>query len=486
MDGSDHETLSATLGRPWTADLVAQAVARLDALGLVDRGDMAPPRVAPRVKLIPPFTIQLTLLRPGRAMQRWSPVAGALANRLVIVAAVLVSLGGLAALAVQSRDVSRMLAEPLPLTAYLGLLVALVGATSLHELGHAATLMHYGGRPARMGVMLFYLLPALFCDVSDSWRLPRRGQRVRVALAGPAVQTFLAGAAALAALLTPPSGLRSGLLLFAVGCYLTGLLNLLPFVKLDGYLALMSHLDIPYLRNRAMTDARRLIARLLFGGRYQRELRPRWTTWYGLACLAFPVYLLSTALSLWIGLLQGGGFVGLVLLACGFAYALYFAGRGIARTGREVRAVGAPRWRVLLVSGALLGGLGAAAFAPTPYSVSGAFVSRDGATELVLLDGADTASLAAGQRVELATNGIVVQRRVGEATVAGRCERERTAPLSSFFPLRLDLDPQLPVTCFRLATERPPSGTSGSASVRVGSLPAWQAAYRSYVHPFLH
>ncbi|MFU8872167.1 daptide biosynthesis intramembrane metalloprotease [Micromonospora sp. SL4-19] len=488
MDGqSDHAALSEALGPPWTVELVAQAVEKLDKLGLVDRGDMVAPRRAPRIKVVPPFTIQLTLVRPGRAMQALRPVLGAFASRFVSYAALAIGLGGIIALVVQSAAVAQVLAEPLAASTYVGVLLALIVATSIHELGHAATLLHYGGHPARIGVMLYYLMPAFFCDVSDSWRLPRRDQRVRVALAGPAVQTFLAGVSALLALLPAQSGLRTGLLFFAVVCYLTGLLNLLPFIKLDGYLALMTRVDVPFLRTRAMTDARRAIARLLFGGRYERELSTRWTTWYGLACLGFPVYLLGTALGLWAEVLQGGGVVGLILLACVVGYLLYVMARGLRRTAREVRAAGAPRWRVLLGTGVLVGGLGALMVLPLPYSVSGAFISRSGTTELVLLDGADTASLAPGQTVELARNGLIVQGTLGEATIAPGPGQASTAPLSSFFPLRLDSDPDLPVTSYRLVSaDGAVQNTAGVARVDVGTLPLWKLLYRTYVHPFLH
>ncbi len=486
MDGkSDHAALSAALGAPWTAELVAAAVARLDKVGLVDHGDMVAPRVAPRIKIVPPFTIQLTLLRPGRTMQRMQPLIGMVINRFVIAAAILVGLGGLVALAVQSAAVVHLLGEPLPVSMYVGVLLALIVATSIHELGHAATLIHYGGRPARIGVMLFYLMPAFFCDVSDSWRLPRREQRVRIALAGPAVQTCLAGVAALIALLSVPSTLQAGLLLFSLVCYFTGVLNLLPFVKLDGYLALMSHLDLPYLRARAMTDARRSIARLLFGGRYERELQTSWTTWYGVACLGFPIYLLATALMLWVDVLHRGGLVGLLLAACGVGYVLYFVARGAQRTAREVHAAGAARWRVLVVTGALVSGLCALVFVPVSYSISGAFTSRSGITELVLLDGVDTASLTTGQYVELSRNGIVLQGRLGEATIATSHGRSSTAPVSSFFPLRLNNDPELPVTSYRLTVQGPPPETSGVARVDVGTLPFWKVVYRRYVYPFV-
>lgn len=40
-------------------------------------------------------------------------------------------------------------------------------STILHEFGHAFSCMYYGGKITSMGVLLHYLFPALYCDVSD-------------------------------------------------------------------------------------------------------------------------------------------------------------------------------------------------------------------------------------------------------------------------------------------------------------------------------
>lgn len=486
MDGQhDQAALAELMGAPWSPDLVHRAVSQLDQLGLIDQGNMSAPPPASRIKFVPPLTIQLTLLRPGRTMQRLQPAFALVAHRFVGLAAALVALAGLVALAVQWSDVTQVLGEPLPALTYIAVLLGLLAGTSIHELGHAAALIRYGGRPSRIGVMFFYLMPAFFCDVSDSWRLPRRGQRVRVALAGPAVQTLLAGAASVITLLLAPSDLKAALLFFAIGSYMTGVLNLLPFVKLDGYIALMSLVDLPYLRQRAMTDARRALARILFGGTYERELDKRWTTVYGVACLSFPIYLLSAALMVWIGVLQRAGLAGLLLLGCGSLYVVFLLGRGTKRLAVEVRAAGAARWRMLSVTVALGAGLGALMFTPSSYSLQGAYVTRSGTTELVLLDGADTAGLATGQQVELLRNGILLHGRVGVATIAADQGKPDTAPLSSFFPLSLASEPDLPVVSYPLTLKDLPARTTGAARVLVADVPLWEVAYRSYLEPFL-
>ncbi|MEU2288647.1 daptide biosynthesis intramembrane metalloprotease [Streptomyces sp. NPDC013178] len=485
FDGErDHAELARLMGGTWSAAMVGFAVRRLDELGLIDDGEMKEPRREGRLKLVPPFTFQFTLLRPGRTMQSLQPLFVRLGNRYLVGAALLTALAGLAALAVQNTYVQGSLSGPLSPLTYLGVLVGLIAGTSIHELGHAATLIRYGGRPSRIGIMLFYLMPAFFCDVSDAWRLPERRQRVHVALAGPAVQTFLAGAAALAAWPLAPGGAKTTLVFFALGSYVTGLLNLLPFIKLDGYIALMSHADIPYLRDRAITDARRTIARLLFGGRYERELTTRWTTWYGLACMVFPLYLLSTALQLWIDLLRRGGWIGVSLAACGVSYGLYFLGRGARRLAGEVRAAGAARPRVATVTGALAAAVTALLFVPVPHTVSAAYVTRGDGVELVLLDGADTDRIEPGQRVTLTANGPVLHPTTGTATVGAKAA-DGTAPLSSFFPIALGEGYDLPVTGYRLTLDRVPDEPTGAAEVDTGRLPLWEVAHRTYVSPFL-
>ncbi|MBC9718876.1 hypothetical protein H9Y04_40745 [Streptomyces sp. TRM66268-LWL] len=485
LDGThDQEGLARVMGGTWSPARVHQAVTRLDELDMIDRGEDTKPARERRIKMVPPFTVQFTLLKPGRTMQALQPLFIRLGNRYLIGAALLVAVVGVIALTAQSGPLITGLSGPLTPLTYAGILFGLIAGTSIHELGHAATLIRYGGRPSRIGIMIFYLMPAFFCDVSDSWRLPQRRQRVHVALAGPAVQTFLAGLAALLALPLAPSGLKTTLVFFALGSYLTGLLNLLPFIKLDGYIALMSHVDIPYLRDRAITDARRAIARLLFGGTYRRELNTRWTTWYGLACMAFPLYLLSTALQLWIDLLQRGGLFGICLAASGVSYLAYFLLRGLRRLATEVRAAGAAPHRVVPVSVALAAAAAALAWWPVPHTVSAAFVARPDGIDLVLMDGTDTDRIQPGQQVTLSANGPVLSPTLGTATITAQPPSQVGAPLSAFFPLRLDGDPELPVIAYRMTTGDQLSRTSGAAEVNTGRMPLWEVAYRNYISPF--
>ncbi len=334
--------------------------------------------------------------------------------------------------------------------------------------------------------MLFYLMPAFFCDVSDAWRLPDRRQRVYTALAGPAVQTSLAAGAALVAWPLADGTAKTCLLFFAVSSYATAVLNLMPFIKLDGYIALMSHVDVPYLRDRSMADARRWIARLLFGGARKRELPTRWTVAYGLACLVFPLYLLSTALNTWLPTFQRVGWVGLLLASSGLSYAVWFVIRGMLRLSAEVAETGVRRGRVVAVCALLAAAATAALFVPVRETVAAAYVTdASGTTRLVLPDQGDAAQrVRPGQAVTLRTNGLVLNDDVAVTRVGQAPARSLQVPVSAYFPVDTGDTVGLASTAFPLDLGRAPAPAAGTAEVEVGQVPLWKSLHRTYLLPF--
>ncbi|MFJ7206294.1 daptide biosynthesis intramembrane metalloprotease [Streptomyces sp. NPDC098789] len=486
MDGSlDHAGLAEVLGPPWTAHHVGLAVDKLAESKVLDDGTPVERRSS-WFRFVPPMTLQFTILRPERLLARLAPVIRLLAGRASATIATLFVLGGVLALALLTPEVDAALGRPLPVSAYFGVMIGVLATTAVHEVGHGAVLTYYGGRPSRMGFMLFYMSPAFFCDVSDGWRLSRKEQRVRVALAGIATQSVIAGAAALTALLLGPSDLRDAVLVFAVATYTSGVVNLLPFVKLDGYIALMSHLDVPHLRDRAMTDARRFLARILFGGRgYARELGDRpWAVAFGLACMAFPLYVVAGALTLWSELLQRLGAVGTATVLMAVCYLVYRLGLGFTRLAAEGRTAGAPLWRTVAAGLLLTGAAGAAlVFVTVAHTVSAGYVAQDrGRVTLVLPSSADLSAIRPDATVRLYRAGLMTREQTGTAHVAALTRTETTAPLSAFLPVSAT-PLELPVTTLPLTVDRLPADRTGAARVDLGSLPLGEWLYEKYVAP---
>jgi putative peptide zinc metalloprotease protein len=489
-DGTRNpEDMARELGDPWTVELVGEGLLRARRTELLEDAERKPRRDR-RITFVPPLTVQFTLVRPERMLSRFRPLTARLAHRGWAVAAAVLAAAGLLCLVAQAQATMDALAEPISMTALIALMVATYCGTMLHELSHGLVLSHYGGRPSRMGFMFFYLTPAFFCDVSDGWRLPKNRQRVRVALAGIATQAVIAGLAGVGSVVVAAAGgspaLRDFLLLLTVTNYVSGFFNAIPFVKLDGYLALMSHLDISHLRDRSITDARRHIAGLLFGGRHERELPGvDWAPLFGLACMLFPVYVVSMAFTLWGSVLESAGLVGAVIVSVALGYLSLRVYAGALKLDAEARTAGAPLWRRVTVS--VLGIAAVAAVmlgVSVPYTVTGGFVQERDRTVLVSTGTTDRSAIEPGAEVRLLSGGVVRQRQLGTATVASADFADLSAPLSAFVPVRGLDSVRVPASGIALDGGRLAPGTTGQAVVSAGERRLGDWLYLKYLAPF--
>jgi putative peptide zinc metalloprotease protein len=121
------------------------------------------------------------------------------------------------------------------------LLVALVVlAAGWHEFGHAAGCAYGGACPGVMGAGIYLAYPAFYTDVTDSYRLDRRG-RLRTDLAGVYFNTlFVLATAALYA-----ATRWEALILVIVVQHIEIAHQLLPFLRLDGYYIVADATGVP-------------------------------------------------------------------------------------------------------------------------------------------------------------------------------------------------------------------------------------------------
>ena len=487
LDGlRSRAEVAEQLGPPWTVTHVDTVVQQLARGKLLDDGSPTARRRRPdrRLRYLPPLTVQFTVVDPGSSLAVFGPVVAAIRSRPGRWALGVLVASGLAALLIQAGDLYRAISTPQPLGTYVIMLAGILIGTALHEIGHGAVLTHHGGRPSRLGVMLFYLSPAFFCDVSDGWRLRRREDRVAVALAGIVVQVVLAALFALVALLWPAA--RPELLLLTLTTLGAAAFNTIPLIKLDGYIALMTHLDIPHLRDRAMTDGRRMLARVLFGGRYTRELPDRpWSPWYGLACMLFPVQVVFGAMLLWLGAIGRLGPIGAVLVGVAVLLVARWIVRGLWRLLAQARQAGASTVRMASVTTLLVGGTVAALVGiSVPLTVTGGYtVAEDGTVVLVASGQDDPLVLTEGAPVVLQRSGLIVRERTGEAVLTSRTE-QREVPLGAILPaVSLDLSVRTETLVLTEVTGRPDA--AGTAVVTGPAVPLWEWAWRSYLMPAL-
>jgi len=116
----------------------------------------------------------------------------------------------------------------------------------LHELGHSSALYYFGEVPHKIGIGLYLFAPVLFADVTDSWKLNNK-KRIVVDLGGLYFQ-FIASCFYLFIYLISA---HNDFLIAALFSFLIGILNLNPFIKMDGYWLLSDYLNIPNLKQRA-------------------------------------------------------------------------------------------------------------------------------------------------------------------------------------------------------------------------------------------
>jgi hypothetical protein len=178
--------------------------------------------------------------------------------------------------------------HPRPATAALVILFSAM----LHELAHAAACTNRGVRHGPIGFMIYTIFPALYTDVSDAWRLPSR-DRLIVDGAGVLTSFLLASLAAALLLLSP--NYPSALLLLLNDSFV--LVNLNPFLKMDGYWLISDMLRVPNLMGCNQEVTKWLLSLLLWR---KREV-PAILRTKGILVVYLAYYLLWCAFMCWFG-----------------------------------------------------------------------------------------------------------------------------------------------------------------------------------------
>ncbi len=183
-----------------------------------------------------------------------------------------------------------------------GLTIAAV--KTLHELAHAYVAKALGAHVRAMGIVLIFLFPVAYSDVTDSWRLRRRRERLWIALAGVLAELVLAAVGIIVWSLAPPGLLKSVcFVVSSVTLLSTLLLNLNPGMRYDGYYVLSELLGIDNLQSRSFAWTRWALRRHLLGMEVAApEVGPtarrgRWLVVYALYAWTYRLFL-YTAIAL--------------------------------------------------------------------------------------------------------------------------------------------------------------------------------------------
>ncbi|MBA3690453.1 MAG: cyclic nucleotide-binding domain-containing protein [Actinobacteria bacterium] len=223
----------------------------------------------------------------GRFLFRWY---GQVALTLLLVA-------GLVALwANVAGDRFRIVGDSLAVGFGLLFLFDLL-ATMIHEAGHALAIRHAKRDVITAGFQLYLGHPAFFIDSADILMSPMR-DRIRNAWYGPYLSLVVAGTASIAAFLLPHTGFGTTMFRLSILTYLTAVLNLIPFLELDGYWIMVDALETPDLRPRSLSFLRHELPRKI--RRREALTRQEWgLTGFGLVGTVFTILALWTSVYIW-------------------------------------------------------------------------------------------------------------------------------------------------------------------------------------------
>ncbi len=135
-----------------------------------------------------------------------------------------------------------------------------------HEFGHGLSCKRLGGECHEIGFMLLVLTPCLYCNVSDSWRLPNKWHRAAIGAAGMYVEVILATIATFVWWFVQPGLVQDiALRVMLVSSVSTVLFNGNPLLRFDGYYIMSDLLEIPNLNQKSTKALTTLLGRNWLG-----------------------------------------------------------------------------------------------------------------------------------------------------------------------------------------------------------------------------
>ena len=121
----------------------------------------------------------------------------------------------------------------------------------LHEAAHSLAAIRFNCRVRGIGIGFMLLMPRLYTDTTDSWKLPNK-QRLLIDAAGIISELLTGGIAALLWTYLAPGAAKSTMFyIFTVSTLSTLLVNGNPFIRYDGYYILCDLLKTDNLMSRS-------------------------------------------------------------------------------------------------------------------------------------------------------------------------------------------------------------------------------------------
>lgn len=204
-----------------------------------------------------PLKIKLRLFNPNGIFSEDSNVTKVL-HYMICFGAPTMFLIALFALRLVNRDISLHIEASIAAFSSINLadiavfIILSIVSLALHEFGHTITARRYGVNVPEMGVMLYFLIPCAYTNISGINLLKDKGKRLVVLFSGTLVNIGLIGVCYLVMALchSPIVGMHClALIIVNLG---TIFMNTMVLLKFDGYYVMETILEEPKLRENAI------------------------------------------------------------------------------------------------------------------------------------------------------------------------------------------------------------------------------------------
>ncbi len=205
-----------------------------------------------------PFFIMFPVFDPDRLLNRtakyvrwlWTP-AVVIASLFIFAWTVGVFVQHWGPIWTETIELYAFLRKPLVDVIQFFLILCIIGF--IHEMSHAYATKFYGGEVHDIGIALLYFTPAFYCNTTDSLLFENKWHSLWVTTAGIYIEAWMCTLATFLWVVSYPDTLLNELayktMLFTGAS--TVFFNINPLIKIDGYYALTSLLEMSELREES-------------------------------------------------------------------------------------------------------------------------------------------------------------------------------------------------------------------------------------------
>lgn len=239
---------------------------------------------------------RVSLGSPDRWLRHVTPWLSWLFTWPAVLVGLVLMLVALVAVAVQGRSFTHSLDLVWHPDQHWRLLLCWLILKVFHELGHGVACQRFGGEVREWGVTFMYFAPVPYVDVTSSWRMTSRWQRIAIAAGGMYLEWLIAVIAVAAWFVSDDSAVQqSAVYIASLASVSTLLFNANPLFRFDGYFILTDLIHWPNLSTQGQLLSKAWLRRWWLGTPPASvALSPRATqiaTLYGLAAWAWRTFM---------------------------------------------------------------------------------------------------------------------------------------------------------------------------------------------------